>query len=283
LTVAGLAQRRYCHGVTQQQAVAEPQPQPQGVTGIGRDFFSGVGFLLRGIGMYARNPRLMLLGLIPAVISGVLLLAAFVAMIVFVDDVVALATPFADNWSSAVRQATRFVVMLAVAAVWVVLSFLAFAALTLIIGQPFYEAISKRVEDQLGGVPGEIDVSFWRSLPRSIADSMRLLITTALFGILIFGTGLIPLAGEVVAPVLAALLGGWVLALELSSVPFERRGMRFRERRRVLRSRRAMALGFGVATFACFLIPLGAVLVMPAAVAGATLLSRRVMGLPDTR
>jgi hypothetical protein len=41
-----------------------------------------------------------------------------------------------------------------------------------------------------------------------------------------------------------------------------------------------MALGFGVAVFACFLIPLGAVLLMPAAVAGGTLLSRRVLGLP---
>ena len=29
-----------------------------------------------------------------------------------------------------------------------------------------------------------------------------------------------------------------------------------------------MALGFGVAVFVCFLIPLGAVLLMPAAVAG---------------
>ena len=266
-------------GVTQQQAVAAPRPK--GVTGFGRDFFSGVSFLLRGIGMYARNPKIMFLGLVPAVISGVLLLAAFAAMIYFVDDVARLATPFADNWSSGLRDTTRFLVMFGIAAVWTVLSFLAFAALTLAIGQPFYEAISKRVDDQLGGVPGEIDVPFLRSLPRSILDALRLLIVTALFGILIFGTGLIPVAGEIVAPVLGAMLGGWVLALELSSVPFERRGMRFKERRRILRSRRSMALGFGVATFVCFLIPLGAVLVMPAAVAGATLLSRRVLGLPD--
>ena len=40
-----------------------------------------------------------------------------------------------------------------------------------------------------------------------------------------------------------------------------------------------MALGFGVAVFLCFLIPLGAILVMPAAVAGATLLSREALGL----
>jgi len=45
---------------------------------------------------------------------------------------------------------------------------------------------------------------------------------------------------------------------------------------------RPVALGFGVAVFCCFLIPLGAVLLMPAAVAGATLLARAVLGDPLT-
>jgi CysZ protein len=40
-----------------------------------------------------------------------------------------------------------------------------------------------------------------------------------------------------------------------------------------------LALGFGVSVFVCFLVPLGAVLVMPAAVAGATLLTRHAYGL----
>jgi CysZ protein len=51
----------------------------------------------------------------------------------------------------------------------------------------------------------------------------------------------------------------------------------------VLRRHRWLALGFGVAVFLCFLIPLGAVLLMPAAVAGATLLTRRVHGQPVER
>ncbi|HEX6872146.1 MAG TPA: EI24 domain-containing protein [Micromonosporaceae bacterium] len=244
-------------------------------------FFTGVGFLLRGLRMYARSPRLMLLGLVPAVISGVVLVAAFVAMVIFVDDVVTWATPFADDWTSALRQTVRVVAMIAVAGVWTVLSFLVFTALTLLIGQPFYEAISKRVEDRLGGIPDEIDVSFWRSLPRTVGDSLRLMVFSLGGGVVIFLLGLIPLVGQVAAAVLGALLGGWVLALELTSVPFERRGLRFADRRRALRQRRPMALGFGVATFVCFLIPLGAVLVMPAAVAGATLLSRRLFNQPD--
>jgi CysZ protein len=258
-------------------AVQTPTRNRAGVVG---DFFAGVGCLLRGLGTYARSPRLMLLGLLPALLSFVALVAGLVAMVYLVDDVARFMTPWAESWTGGVRDTLRFVLTLAIAAVWLVLSVLLFAAMTLLIGQPFYEAISKRVDDSMGGVAGEIDVSFWRSLPRSVGESMRLLLLTVTFGILIFAIGLIPVAGQVTAPILAATLGGWVLALELTSVPFERRGKRFRERRMMLRSRRAMSLGFGMATFVCFLIPLGAVLVMPAAVAGATIMSRRLFGLP---
>ena len=113
-------------------------------------------------------------------------------------------------------------------------------------------------------------------------DSLRLFIFAVVVGIPLFVFGLIPVVGETVVPVLTAVFGGWVLALELTGVPFERRGLRLVQRRQVLRRQRPLALGFGVATFVCFLIPLGAVLVMPAAVAGATLMTRRVYGLPTS-
>ena len=244
------------------------------------EFFAGAGFLARGIGMYARNPRLMVLGLLPALIAASVLVAAFLAAGYFVDDAVRLVTPFADDWSTDLRDTVRLVASLVIIGGWVLLSLLVFAALTLMIGEPFYEAISKDVDDRNGGVPGEIDVPFWRSLPRSLADSARLLVFTALCGAPLFVGGFIPIVGETVVPVLGAALGGWVLAIQLTSVPFERRGLRLRDRRAALRRRRSMALGFGVATFLCFLVPLGAVLVMPAAVAGATLMSRRVLGEP---
>jgi uncharacterized protein involved in cysteine biosynthesis len=68
-----------------------------------------------------------------------------------------------------------------------------------------------------------------------------------------------------VVPVIGALFGGWFLAVELTGMPFTRRGLRLRDRRRILATRRPMAVGFGAAVFLCFLIPLGAVLIMPAA------------------
>jgi CysZ protein len=50
----------------------------------------------------------------------------------------------------------------------------------------------------------------------------------------------------------------------------------------VLRANRPLAVGFGAAVFVCFLVPLGAIVTMPAAVAGGALLSRRVLGPTST-
>ena len=50
------------------------------------DFFRGTVMLLRGLKLYGTNPRLILLGLLPALIAGVLFAGLYVALIVFVDD-----------------------------------------------------------------------------------------------------------------------------------------------------------------------------------------------------
>jgi CysZ protein len=129
-------------------------------------------------------------------------------------------------------------------------------------------------------VPDEVATPWWRSLRHSVADSLRLVALAVLIGVPLFVAGFVPLVGQTVVPVIGVLVGGWFLALELVGTPFYRRGQRLPGRRRALRANRPMALGFGVAVFCCFLIPLGAVLVMPAAVAGAALLTRRSLGLP---
>jgi len=75
-------------------------------------------------------------------------------------------------------------------------------------------------------------------------------------------------------------VSGRLLAGELLSRPLEARGMDRVARAEVLRRDRASVLGFGVATQLCFLVPLGAVAVMPAAVAGATMLARDLLERP---
>ncbi|PWU50301.1 hypothetical protein DLE60_30575 [Micromonospora globispora] len=248
------------------------------VTGAVGRFLGGAGLLLRGIGLYVRSPGLMLLGVVPALISGALFLGALAALVYFVDDLAALVTPFADDWPSGLRGLVRVIAGLAFLGLGGLLGVLTFTAVTLAIGDPFYEKISERVEERYGGTPGAVEVPFWASVRRSIADSVRLVAISALVGVPLFAAGFIPVVGQTVVPVIGAAVGGWFLALELVGVPFYRRGMRLPDRRSLLKADRPTTLGFGVAVFLCFLIPLGAVLVMPAAVAGATLLARRSLG-----
>ncbi|TDB72436.1 EI24 domain-containing protein [Micromonospora sp. KC723] len=248
---------------------------------IGR-FFTGVGLLLRGLGMYVRSPGLMLLGIVPALISAAIFVTAFAALAYLVEDLAAWVTPFADGWPTSARNLIRVIAALAFLGLGGLLAVVSFTAVTLVIGDPFYEKISERVEERLGGTPGAVDVPFWASLRRSLVDSLRLVGRAGLFGIPLFAAGFVPVVGQTVVPVIGGLVGGWLLAVELTGAPFSRRGLRLADRRSILRADRPATLGFGVAVFACFLIPLGAVLVMPAAVAGATLLARRSLGQPVT-
>jgi CysZ protein len=242
-----------------------------------RHFLAGLGFLGRGLALYARNPGLLMLGLLPALITGALFLVGFGVLIYFVSDLADLVTWFADDWSSGLRDVVEFLAAIAILGLAGLIGVLLFTAVTLLVGDPFYEKISETVDDRLGGVPGAVELRFWASLKRNLADSLRLVLLSVLVGIPLFAAGFIPLVGQTVVPVVGALIGGWFLALELAGVPFARRGLRLADRRRILGAHRPMALGFGVGVFLCFLIPLGAVLVMPAAVAGATMLTRRVV------
>jgi CysZ protein len=243
------------------------------------EFFTGTALLFRGLGLVARNPRLLLLGLVPGVISFVVVLTALVTLFVFINDVAAVVTWFADDWSVEVRRALRLLAAIGIAGVGIILAVVTFTALTLTIGDPFYEAISKRVDDRFGGAP-EADVPWHRTFRWNLADSLRLLLLSLATSLVLLVLGLIPVVGQTVVPVIGATIGGWLLAVEISGVPFNRRGLRLRDRRRLLRANRALALGFGVPVFVVFLVPFVAVLVMPGAVAGATLLARRVLGQP---
>ncbi len=245
-----------------------------------QEFLTGVGLLIRGLGTYARNPGLVVLGMVPALISFALLVGAFIVLLVFLGPESRAVTWFADDWSAGPRDAVRVLANIAIVGVFVLLAFVAFTGLTLAIGDPFYEKISERIEDGLGGVPDAVELPWWREIVRGLGESIRLLVFSAVVGVLLFVAGFLPAVGQTVVPVIGALVGGWALALELTGVAFGRRGVRLRGRRKVLRQHRFLALGFGVAVFVCFLIPLGAILVMPAAVVGATLMTRRMYGLP---
>src|SRR6478735_9151359 len=224
------------------------------------EFLAGARLLGGGWSWWRRRPGAMARGLIPAAIVGAVVLAALTALVVNLDAVGETLTPFADGWSPGWERTAELAAQGVVLVSAVVLVVVTFTALTLAVGEPFYDRIWRAVEQDTTGTVPEGSTGVWRGA----ADGVGLL-------------GLVPLVGTALGWLAGVVLTGWVLAHELSSRALVARGLSRRERNALLRAHRTRALGFGVATQLCFLVPGGAVATMPAAVAGSTLLAQSVL------
>lgn len=245
-----------------------------------REFIGGTKYLVRGLAMWLTSPRLMLIGAVPAFLVGVVYVAGVVVLILNLQSIAVWASPFASDWDEPWRSSVRVVAAAATVAASLFVVAYTFVAVTLLVGDPFYERIWRRVENELGAAPVEPQRGVWRSVGRSLVDAVRLLLLAVLVGLVVLVIGFIPGLGQLAALLLGALFGGWILALELTSLAFDARGFTLTSRRRILRKHRPRSLGFGVFTYLLFLIPGAAVVVMPAAVAGAALLSRDILDEP---
>ncbi|GAA1503787.1 CysZ protein [Agromyces terreus] len=236
-------------------------------------FLLGVRTLLRGFGFWRRQPGTMMLGLVPAAIVWVVVLTALVALGFSLPGITVWATPFAAGWVEPWATIVRTAVGAVVLGGAIVLAAVTFTGLTLMVGDPFYERIWRAVEADLGGEPTGEGIGFWRSA----GDAAGFIALGMLVSIGVALSGLLPIVGGVLAPVLGVVLSGRLLAWELTGRAFESRGIGADERSALLRGHRSRLLGFGIATQLCFMVPLGAIFTMPAAVAGATMLARGVL------
>jgi CysZ protein len=241
--------------------------------GVVSEFFSGFATLFRGFAWWKRRPGLMLLGLLPALIVAVGIIALILVIATNAEAIVAFVTPFANAWDPGWARLFRVIVAISLLIGFVVLAAFTFTGLTLLIGDWFYERIWRAVETELGGMPPEHQTGFWRALGDGLRLLTRAIVTAVLLALLSF----IPVVGTILAAVLGVIFAARIIAIELTTRPLEARGMIRRDRLAALRTRSARVLGFGVAVNLCFLIPAGAILVMPAAVAGATHLARTVL------
>ncbi|MDJ1372675.1 hypothetical protein C7K25_15150 [Gulosibacter molinativorax] len=229
--------------------------------------------LLRGFGWWKINPGVMAAGLIPALIVAILLTAALVWLGFSLPDIVAWLTPWTSGWVDWLANVTQFVVGAAVFIGALIIAGFTFTAVTLVVGEPFYDRIWKSVERHEFGTVPESGYSFWGS----VGDSLLLILKGIGIAIVTALLGLIPVVGGLIGAAVGLLLGGWVLADELTSRALTARGIEPGDRAQLRGAKRGKTLGFGAATSACFLIPLGAVFTMPAAVAGSTLLAHDLL------
>ncbi|MFJ8080940.1 EI24 domain-containing protein [Streptomyces sp. NPDC096205] len=245
-----------------------------------RDLGAGFQYLIKGQRWVATHRRQFEFGLIPGLITLVLYGAALVSLAAWGDDAVSWATPFADDWSSPWQGLFRGFLTVVLFALGLLLAVLTFTAVTLLIGQPFYESLSEEVDRDVSpdGTAPESGLPLWRELWISARDSLRIVLRALCWGVLLFALGFVPIAGQTVVPVVGFFVTGFFLTEELAAVAMQRRGVQLRDRLALLRSRKTLVWGFGTPLGLAFLVPFVAVFLMPGAVAGATLMARDLLG-----
>ena len=151
--------------------------------------------------------------------------------------------------------------------------FFTFSLIGNLVAAPFNGLLAEAVECHITGKP--IAGGGWQKmladLGQTIVSELRKLAYIVLRGIPVLLLFVIP-GLNLAAPVIWILFGAWMLAISYLDYPMANHGLSFPEQRRQLGQRRYLALGFGGATMFALAIPLINFLVIPAAVAGATIL-----------
>ncbi len=237
-----------------------------------RELLAGAALVPRGFALWRTRPSAMALGMLPAVIAGSLVAAVLITLGLNVDALAQAITPFADDWAERDRGVLRTLLALLLVAGAITATVYTFTTLTLLIGDPFYERIWRAAEEELGGFRPS-PLRFWRS----VGDGVLLVLRALGYALTTWLIGLIPVVGSIASAIVGPMLAGHLIARELTTRPFQARGIDVTGRGRLLRGSRAREFGFGIATQLVFLIPGGAIAVMPAAVVGATRLARDVL------
>ncbi len=169
----------------------------------------------------AKHGRAYGFGLLPGLITLVLYAAALVALALWGTDLIGWATPFADDWADPWAGLFRGFLTAVLFALALLLSVLTFTAATLLVGQPFYESLSERVDRDVSpdGTAPESDLPLWRELWISARDSLRVLVRATVWAVLLFALGFVPVAGQTVVPVIGFFVTGFFLTEELAPSP----------------------------------------------------------------
>ena len=153
-----------------------------------------------------------------------------------------------------------------------VLGFYTFTLIGNLVAAPFNGMLAEAVERELTGRPVDGPTglkSIAKDVAGSLASEVRKLAYVLKFMVPLALLFLIPVI-NLAAPFLWLAFSAWMLAITYADFPMGNHGLRFQEIRARLSGRRLLTLGFGGAIMVGIMIPFLNLLMIPAAVAGAT-------------
>ena len=229
-----------------------------------KDFLSGTGYLIRGIRITTR-PELRPFILIPLLINIIVFSGAVWVGMVYFESMLNYLLPESSGWWS---ESVRVLTWIMFGLIALLMIFFTFTITANIISAPFNSLLSVKVEELLAG-KRPVEAPFVSTILPALMNECRKLFYFITTGTLTFIVLLIP-GIHIISPLAWASFTSWMLALEYIAYPMENHNIFFSGARRELKRKKSAALGFGLSVMLATTIPLINLVVMPAAVAGAT-------------
>lgn len=153
-------------------------------------------------------------------------------------------------------------------------SFFTFTLVANLISSPFNGPLAEAVEDKLTGQEKN-EEGAWHDaiteLPQVFSDESQKLIYSISRSAPFLLLFIIPVV-NVIASAAWLIFGMWLLALQYMDYPLGNHQIRFKQQREILGQHKLLVMGFGAGVLACTMVPILNLLIIPAAVAGATAL-----------
>lgn len=229
------------------------------------NLFSGAGYLWQGVGLLSK-PGVRRYVLIPLLINILLFsVLIFYAYQQFDQWITALL-----NWLPGWLGFIDWLLWLIFAVLILLLVVFTFSFLANFIAAPFNAFLAGAVETYLTGSTSELPQ---RSLISEVlAGLSRELVKLGYYlprALLLLLLSITPVL-NMAAPLLWFLFGAWMMAIQYLDYPMDNHQIDFKQMRLQLRARRLTPLGYGAGVLLATMVPLVNLIVMPAAVAGAT-------------
>lgn len=228
---------------------------------------SGPGYLLEGLRLILR-PGLRLFVLLPLTLNLLLFIALLGVAIQQFGFWVEALMPTLPDWLAFLEYLLwpLFVVLV------LLIVFFTFSLVGNMIAAPFNGFLAEKVETVVRGhdaAPPFRWTELLALVPRTLGRELRKLAYFLPRALALLVLSLIPGVNLLAAP-LWLLFGVWMMAVQYIDYPADNHKMSWDDMLAWLREKRWRSLGFGGATYAALLVPGLNILLMPAAVAGAT-------------
>jgi CysZ protein len=227
----------------------------------------GAGYLLRGAAMLPQ-PGIRRFVLVPLLVNVLLFIGAIWLLVAQFDGWVTYWLSFLPSWADFLYWLFWPVFALLILAS----VYYGFSLVANLIAAPFNGFLAEKVEQRLRGAPltDEGWAEVLKMIPRSIQRELHKLAYYLPRFLLLLVLTFIPVV-NLVAPLLWFLFGAWMMSIQYCDYPMDNNKVSFRQMKQLMKARRVTSIGFGGLVQLGMLVPVVNLILMPAAVVGATI------------